>query len=415
VKILAVSHAYPSRTASGHGIFVHRLHQGLVAAGADVHVLQLVDWSPPWPLELALPDWRQSAQRRRALHARLDGIAVHHPAVFTPRPSRFFSGDPWQRQVDALVDYCAGRPELRGADVVLGHFLVPDGYHALRLGRALSLPVAAIAWGDDVHAWPEERATWREKLEVVLAEIDLPIACSERMARDANTWLASPRSDWHVVYGGVDTDAFHPPTDRAADRARAFANWPSLRGEGARVLLMLGQRVRAKGYAELLDAWSNVSPEAPGWHLAMAGADWGDFDVVREIEARGLGETAHWLGLYPGEEIAALLRASDAFVLPSHNEGLSLSLLEAMATGLPCIATDVGGHAEAIRQAGEGWLIPPRDTAALERALRELTAPDAPRQAIGRCARSAAERIGSPAQNARRLLGALETLAVGVH
>lgn len=80
-----------------------------------------------------------------------------------------------------------------------------------------------------------------------------------------------------------------------------------------------------------------------------------------------------------------------------------------MATGLPAIATDVGGHAELISGPSEGWLIAPRDTAALVHALRELTgAPSVRLREMGIAARRAAARIASPLDNANRLAAALE-------
>lgn len=411
LRVLAVSHAYPRRSASGHGIFIHRWNVGLQAHGVDVRVLQLSEWTPPWPLSQVDPAWRRGRMAHRDMMSERDGVRIDHPRTFIPRPSRFFHGDSWDREARTLIDYCQRRPELRDADVVIGHFLVPDGYHALRLGRALGIPVAGVAWGDDVHAWPSDRPYWRERLREVLREVDVPIACSRRLADDGNAWLDRPRNDWQVVYGGVDVDDFHPAADRAAARAASPIELVRALPRDACVILMIGQRVRAKGYVELLDAWKMLAADVPNWHLIAAGGDWGDVDVVNEIRARGLVGRAHWIGAQNAESMPGLLRAVNAFVLPSHDEGLSLTMLEAMATGLPAIATDVGGHAEVIRDASEGWLIPAKDTRSLESALRELITDETERERRGRGARSAAVRIGSPAANAGRLASILTALA----
>jgi len=229
------------------------------------------------------------------------------------------------------------------------------------------------------------------------------------MANDGNAWLEQPRHDWEIVYGGVDLELFRSADGQRAKRRDVIANVLAAQAENAKWLLMLSQPVRAKGYVEMLDAWAQVCVEAKEWRLLMAGGGAGDLDIAREIADRGLGERAHWLGPQSPERIPDLLRACDAFVLPSHNEGLSLSMLEAMATGLPVIATDVGGHAEVISNASEGWLIAPRDSAALMAALRELTgAPSVRLNDMGTAARRAAARIGSPLDNARRLAAALQ-------
>lgn len=370
--------------------------------GVDVNVLQLAQWSPPWPLSQVDRAWRDGRANRRDMMDKVDGIPVHHPLVITPRPSRVFPGDPWDREVNALVKYCRS-VSLHQADAVIGHFMVPDGYHALGLGSALGIPSAAVAWGDDVHAWPSARPYWRERLRQVLTHVDLPIACSQRLALDANEWLEEGRKDWRVVYGGVDHRRFHPPLDRSVARETSRLP-PDLHGNHLRLMLSLGQPVRAKGYIELLDAWAGLASDLGEWRLVMGGAAWGDLDMQTEIRTRGLDKSAFWIGPQPAESIPQLLQACDAFVLASHNEGLSLSVLEAMATGLPTITTDVGGHAEVITDDSEGWLIPARDSQALAHAIRELVTSHEERSRRAAGGRRAAVRIGSPFDNTARLI-----------
>ncbi len=374
-------------------------------------VLQPAEWAPPRPLGILFEPWRMARSERDDMLDELDGITIHHPPVVIPRPSRLFPGDPWDRSSRALVRYCARRQHLARADVVLGHFMVPDGVHALQLGRALGIPVAGLAWGNDLHAWPQRSEDWRDHLVSVLKGVDLPLACSQRMAADGNEWLDAPRDDWQVIYGGVELRRFAPPANRVESRAAVFGAYDALRDPDARILLMVGQPVREKGYVELLDVWEWIQPRSPSWHLVMLGGR-GDLDVPSMIATRALNG-AHWIGLQPVDRMPDLMRAADAFVLPSHNEGLSLSVLEALATGLPTIATDVGGHAEVIRSPDEGWLIPPRDVSALRDALHELTTQPDERARRGAGGRRAAQRIGTPSDNAGRLLSILSELSAG--
>jgi glycosyltransferase involved in cell wall biosynthesis len=323
-----------------------------------------------------------------------------------PRPSRFFRTDLWERSVDTLVRYVQRRPMLRAADLVLGHFMVPDGYHALGLGRALDIPVAALAWGDDVHAFPRASTEWRTRLQRVLSNVQIPIACSRRLADDANGWLTEGRDDWEVVYAGVDLERFRPSDPGSVDRDAAFPTLGIERDSATRILLMIGQSTVAKGYAELLDAWQLLSADWPTWHLVMAGVR-GEIDVPREITERGLART-YWIGPQQAERMPTLMAGSNAFVLPSHDEGLSISVLEALASGLPTVTTDVGGHAEVIQERSEGWLVPPRDTGALVRALRDVMASAASGTWRSSGARRAAERVGTPERNAVRLRDILQ-------
>jgi glycosyltransferase involved in cell wall biosynthesis len=401
VRALVVSHAYPRTSNPWHGSFVHRWNLALRAAGVDVHVLQLTDWSPPWPIAAIDPYWREAHRQRRDLRDECDGIPVHHPLVFTPRPSRLFPRDPWESQSDALVRYCRRDPRLRSAHVVIGHFLVPDGYHALRLGAALGLPVVGMAWGDDVHAWPERFPTWKETLRAVLEGIDVAVACSRRLADDANAWIVNPREDWRIIYAGVDLERFRPSSNRMEMRQRVIPQLNGIIPEGARILAMVGQRAVAKGYLDLLDAWARATSGETGWHLVMAGVDRGDVNVDVEVRTRGLAGRAHWIG--PVAAIDQLMQASDAFVLPSHNEGLSLSVVEALATGLPVVTTNVGGHAEVITSPSEGWLLPPGNVERLADALQQVfRLSDSERMQRAVAARQAAARLGTSTENANR-------------
>lgn len=411
MRVLSVSQLYPRRSNGSAGIFIHRLHRELATAGVTIEVLQQIDSAPPWPLSSLRDEWRRARFDQDDVSSELDGVSIHHPKVWWPRPSRFFRANAWGRRARSLIHYAKNNKNLASSDVILAHFMVPDGYHAVVLGRALGIPVAVMAWGDDLHAWPEQRADWRQRLRFVLRHADLLIACSKQMVDDGNRWLDAARSDWEVVYAGVDLERFSPAT--VTDRGLRGTIWRQELGEevkGARILLMLARATAAKGYLDLLEAWAQLDAETPNWHLVMVGDD-GDLNVAAEVARRGLTSRAHWLGPKPPSAIPGLLRASDAFVLPSHNEGLSLSVLEALATGLPTVTTRVGGHAEVITTESEGWLISPRSVPELKNALRKMLITISDSRAPMPDPRRAAERIGSPRTNARKLSELLLSLA----
>ena len=108
---------------------------------------------------------------------------------------------------------------------------------------------------------------------------------------------------------------------------------------------------------------------------------------MRQLAASlGLAGVVHFLG--PRPDVPDLLNAMDIFVLPSYSEGMSLALLEAMAAGLPVIATAVGGTPEVVTDGENGLLIPPRDAEALAGALERLLADPALAQHLGANARA---------------------------
>jgi L-malate glycosyltransferase len=93
--------------------------------------------------------------------------------------------------------------------------------------------------------------------------------------------------------------------------------------------------------------------------------------------------------------VTALLRAADLFVLSSYLEGLGTSILDAMAAGLPVVATQVGGIPEAVRDGETGFLVPPRNPAALAEAMARLAGDAALRGALGGRGREAVREFGA--------------------
>jgi glycosyltransferase involved in cell wall biosynthesis len=160
--------------------------------------------------------------------------------------------------------------------------------------------------------------------------------------------------------------------------------------EPARILF-LGRAEPAKGIDELLDAAAALAPRFPDLKLVIGGE--GDLARVRRRATElGIGERVEltgWLG--PQERDAELARAS-VFCLPSHAEGLPMSMLEAMAAGRAVVVSRVGGIPETIEDHDNGLLVPPRDSQALAAALAQVLGDGALRERLARRARATIER-----------------------
>lgn len=156
-------------------------------------------------------------------------------------------------------------------------------------------------------------------------------------------------------------------------------------------ILFLGRLDPAKGVDELLQACAALAARHPGLHLVLGGS--GDLDWVRrraaELGVANRVETPGWLDAAARD--AQLARAW-LFCLPSHAEGLPMSVLEAMAAGAPVVATRVGGIPEALADGARGLLVAPRDAAALACAIGRLLDDARLRARLACAARAAVER-----------------------
>ncbi len=380
--------------------------------GVECHVLQHVEWSPPAPFHRLRSGWKVYRAQQDDMLDEVEGIRVHHPRVYLPVPSRFFPGDYWERVGRGIARYIRRHRQLRSADLLYAHFLCHEGYAGLLAARELKMPLIATALGDDVHAWPERWPDRKPKLASVLREADGLLACSYGLARDAEAWATEGLSTpVEVVYMGIDTETFSPADSiEAKIEARRRLGLP----EERKLLLCVATTIAAKGWLDLLDAFAALGDDADGWDIVMVGAprSGNDLNLVTEAAKRGLGNRSHWLGCIPPSDMPDLYLAVDAFALASHNEGLSNSVMEAMATGLPVVATDVGGHAEIIDPGVNGWLVPPRDILCLTSALREAFTDEQKAARMGKAARERAIEIGDYRSNAQLVLQYFEkTLA----
>lgn len=205
-----------------------------------------------------------------------------------------------------------------------------------------------------------------------------------------------------VVYDGFDLDRFlaRPAADPQAIRARYGL------AETARVVACVGGIQRRKGQLDLVEAAALLAADFPGLVLVLAGAA-GDAEYLAALQARiaalGLGDRFRFIGFEP--EIRDLLAISTALVHPSHSEGLGLAILEAMAVGLPVVATRCGGPEEVVEDGVSGLLVPPQDPPALAAALRRvLEDPSAARRlGAAAAARVRAFSLEGPARAMERI------------
>lgn len=153
--------------------------------------------------------------------------------------------------------------------------------------------------------------------------------------------------------------------------------------------VVVARLVPEKGIATLLRATAIITRQAPEFRLEIAGE--GPDRPALEALANELNLDTRVRFLGRVDDVPALLGRAGMLVLPSRKEGISLTLLEAMARGLPCVATRVGGNPEVVIDGETGLLAPPEDPEALARAILALWTDPARAKALGKAGRARAE------------------------
>jgi glycosyltransferase involved in cell wall biosynthesis len=168
-------------------------------------------------------------------------------------------------------------------------------------------------------------------------------------------------------------------------------------------VLYLGVLHESKGTHDLIDAFARVASRHPEWKLVCAGD--GAIAETHALAAElGISDRVECPGWLDTESKDAALAAAEIFVLPSYAEGLPMALLEAMAWGLPAIATPVGGVPNVVRDGVNGLLVAPGHTDALAESLSALMASADRRRELGAAARATIEREFSLDASLERLL-----------
>ncbi|MED5331060.1 MAG: glycosyltransferase [Planctomycetota bacterium] len=151
------------------------------------------------------------------------------------------------------------------------------------------------------------------------------------------------------------------------------------------IVLAVGSLTEVKNHHGLIEAFAQVRRSLPEALLAIAGQGPLEGVLKKKAASKGLQESVCFLG--ERDDVPQLLEAADLFVLPSHREGLPLSLVEAHAMGRPSVATDVGGISEVLIHGETGILVPPGEEEALVHGMESLLRDVSQRRVMGKAAR----------------------------
>jgi glycosyltransferase involved in cell wall biosynthesis len=267
-------------------------------------------------------------------------------------------------------------------DLVHGHMPISGFLARLAARRA---GVQRVAYTCHGFLFNQPGPLWRRAASLGLEWLggrltDIYLTVSAEEAADARRLHIARHA---IAIGNGRDPALFRPDPAARARLRAALGVCA----GRVVVIVVSRLVRHKGYPELLAAMRAL-PEVELWVVGdRLPSDHGE-DLEPYFAQSGLGSRLRRLGYR--EDIPALLAAADIFVLPSHFEGLPMSIVEAMLTALPVVATHIRGPREQVVDGETGFLVPPRLVAPLSEALGRLAADPALRARMGQAGRARA-------------------------
>jgi glycosyltransferase involved in cell wall biosynthesis len=379
--VVMVTTSYPRFAGDSVGTFMEPIAKHVAARGHEVHIV--APWHP------------------RITHGTVEDGVFFHFFKYAPVPALNVFGYAAGLHADVKVRTAAWMAaplamaagwfkamrvaQKRRATVMHGHWVVPGGVIAAAARPAL--PLVVSLHGSDVFV-AERVAPARVAARRVFERAGFVTACSQDLAQRA-IGLGASADRLEVVPYGVDVARFKPaPGSRDSLRASIglTANAP--------LIFAAGRLVRKKGFEYLIDALPMIDAH-PNAHLAIAGA--GDLDAELRERARsaGIAERVHFLGDLPQDTVGAWFAAADVAVVPSvrddsgNVDGLPNTVLEALASGTPLVATPAGGIASVITDGETGAIVAERDARALATAIDALLEDPERRVRLGRAGRAA--------------------------
>jgi glycosyltransferase involved in cell wall biosynthesis len=370
LRILTLTGLFPNSVEPRHGVFVaERLRQLTAAGDVTAQVIAPVPWFPFADQRFG----RYGGYARVPRAERIAGFDVTHPRWLAPP-----GGGLMHPFLLAAALGPAVRAACRGhgaAAVIDSHFLYPDGVAAWLLGKRLGVPTVLTARGSDVNVHARQPGA-RELVQRAIAGAARVIAVADSL-RDSLLALGAPPERVVTIRNGVDLDRFRP-VERAPVRERLGLHGP--------VVLCVGNLLPVKDHALAIETVAGL----PDVTLLIAGEGPERSRLEAFANTAGLGHRLRLLGNRSQAELVELYAAADVLLLPSRSEGMPNVVLEALACGLPVVATAVGGVPEVLPDPAAGRVVPERTPEALRAAVSAVLASPPSRASV----RSLATALG---------------------
>ena len=332
----------------------------LARGGTECHLLQVLPRLASDRLKVVVLCTRSPGSLDADL--RRTGIEVVSPQKRLSQAASFL----W-----TLVQTAKAKP-----DIV--HFFLPEAYIVGGLAAVLLGAKRRVLSRRSLNHYQRQRPFSATVERWLHKRMDALLANSNAVARELEA-ESTPIDMIAVLRNGIDVALF-------ASANRGMARQRLGLDQGELAIICVANLYHYKGHLDLLAALASAAPSLPRqWKLFLAGRDAG-MQVKLATQSRKLGLEGHIVWLGEVGNIQNILAGCDLIILPSHQEGFPNCIIEAMAAGLPTIATTAGGTAEVFVDGTHGILIPPHDADALSDAILRMAADPHLRAKMGRAA-----------------------------
>lgn len=301
----------------------------------------------------------------------------------------------FERDVADMLDIIVAEHARAPFDVLHAQYGYPTGWAVLLAAQRLGVPAIVSIQGGDGHWVGSCCETHRQAMLRVVAHADALLIGCESFASEVVERLGVARERFTIVPGAVDVARFSP-----AQAPGAAAATPRL--------LYHGRVDRRKGVLDFLQALRLLRDDGVAFEAVVSGIG-PDHDAAQSLAAE-LGLDVRFTGHAAYEDAPAVYAMGDIFVSPTYAEGFSNTILEAMASGLPCLSCHAVGVMDCLRDGENGLLVQPGDIPAQAAALHRLIADAGLRTRLAEAALEECRRTYSWSSVGQQIMGIYETL-----
>lgn len=401
MKLVILSNLYPVRHFPSSGNFVKAQTNALKnKINGSIVVISPQPWSPR--IIWFKKRWREYGQTEKEMWD--DGVKIYFPRylVLPIKYIIYLRGYLMYLSIKPLIKKLIKTD--RENCILHTHTLLPDGLAGVFIKRIFRIPLICTIHGSDINITPFENKLALKLAKYALRRCDHIIVVSKKLKEKVLS-IENNLSNITTINNGADPEEFRHIHKDTARRMLGIT-------KQNKIILYIGNLIAIKGVNNLIKAFAKLlknydNKEAMALFLIGEGDERDNLtNLAKTLQVEN---EVLFLGAKPHGEIPLWLNAADIFVLPSLSEGFPLVIPEAMMCGVPIVATDVGGIAEAIINKNTGLLIKPNDVDAISEAISLYLKDEQFTQDIVRRANSFSEKFTWEA-NAKNTLLVYKTL-----
>ena len=354
-KAVIITPSFPRYLNDPVSPFLFELFTRVVKLGFEIHVVSPQDYIIPGigkvleeetlegihvhRFSYMRPPWLQTLTYRDRMPANLEESAF--AKMLTP----FYLLNAARKTIEICKNY--------NADIICPFWALPQGLIGILVKRIFNRPLIVGTFPVEIALSQSKYQFMMPALDLVFKMADVIIPNSNFTKKEIERMGVNPKK-LKMVYPGVDPKKFNPHLDGSVVRKKYNCN-------GDPILLTVCRLVERKGIRYLIDALPSIRKEFPKVQLVIIG-DGPEKEPLRQLSER-MGENVVFCGIVPDQELPYFYAMADVFILPAiidskgDTEGLGVVMLEAMASGVPVIASRVGGIPEALNYGKAGILI----------------------------------------------------------